>query len=150
METLLQDIRYGALLRKDFAFTAVAVSILALGIGANTAIFSLVNSLFLRLLPVQDPSRLVHIYQTHNEAGGDRALSYPDFLYYRIHNQTLAGLAAQYPWAPISLVTAGESNEVNGAVVSSNYFSLLGLRPFLGRFFYPRRTMYRIGTRSRD
>jgi putative ABC transport system permease protein len=98
METLLQDIRYGLrILRKYPAFTAAAVSILALGIGANTAIFSLLNSLFLQRLPVQDPSQLVHIYQNHNHGGGDRALSYPDFVYYRKHNRTLSDVAAQYP-----------------------------------------------------
>lgn len=74
METLLQDIRYGALLRKDFAFTAVAVSILALGIGANTAIFSLVNSLFLRLLPVQDhPDSCISTRPTTRLAGTVRS-----------------------------------------------------------------------------
>jgi predicted permease len=137
MGTLLQDLRFGIrMLAKSPGFTAVAVLTLALGIGANTAIFSLVDALFLQTLPVRDPSRLVDVYQTR-KGQGYFAISYVDYLYYRDHNRSFSDLAAHYSSSPINLITPGESKEINGSVVSANYFSLLGLRPLLGRFFLP-------------
>jgi hypothetical protein len=135
LESLLQDVRYAfRMLRKSPGFTAVALLTLALGIGANTAIFSLLDTLFFRRLPVQNSSQLVYLFQTRNHTGY-ASLSYPDYLYYRDHNRSLSQLAAHYSFAPINLVANGESKEINGSVVTANYFSLLRLQPALGRFF---------------
>lgn len=135
VETLAQDVQYGLRrLRKSPGFTGVAVLMLALGIGANTAIFSLVHSLFLRLLPVPNASQLVHVYGTRN-GHGHVPLSYPDYLEYRDRVQSISDLAAQYPTSPINLVVSGESQPINGGVVTYNYFRVLQLVPSLGRFF---------------
>jgi predicted permease len=137
VETLAQDLRYGLRrLRKSPGFTGVAVLTLALGIGANTAIFSLVHSLFLRLLPVPNASQLVHVYGTRN-GHGHFPLSYLDYLEYRDRVQSISDLAAQYPTSPINLVVSGESQLINGGVVTHNYFRVLQLAPSLGRFFGP-------------
>jgi predicted permease len=137
IESLLQDIRFALrMLRKSPGFTAVAILTLALGIGANTAIFSLIDTLFLQPLPVRDSTSLVDVYGTVR-GRTYRQLSYPDYLYYRDHAQTVADLAAQYPTSPIHLVVSQEPLEINGSVVTWNYFRLLKLTPALGRFFLP-------------
>ena len=135
MSVLAQDLIYGfRMFRKNPGFTAIAILTVALGIGANTAIFSLIDSLFLRTLPVRDPSHLVNVFQTRANCEFC-ALSYPDYVYYRDHNHVFSDLAAHYSFAPINLVVSGESTEINGSVISGNYFSVVGVRPFLGRFF---------------
>ncbi|HEV2386210.1 MAG TPA: ABC transporter permease [Candidatus Acidoferrales bacterium] len=135
MTTLLQDVKYGLrLLGRSPAFAAVAVLTLALGIGANTAIFSLLDALFLMPLPVPNASQLVDVYKTRNGRGYGE-LSYPDYVFYRDRSDAFSALAAEYPTAPINLVISGESQELNGSVVSQNYFHVLELSPFLGRFF---------------
>ncbi len=137
MRTILQDLRFGArMLMKNPGFTLIAVFTLALGIGANTAVFSLVNTLFLRPLPLKDAERLVGIYEFRNGRVGLEDLSYTDYLDYRDRNTVFAGLAASagvWVW-----LTEGEtSSEHNGQLVSANYFSVLGAQPHLGRFFLP-------------
>src|SRR6266540_465545 len=137
MRTILQDLRFGArMLMKNPGFTLIAVITLALGIGANTAVFSLVNTLFLRPLPLKDAERLVGIYEFRNGRVGLEDLSYTDYLDYRDRNTVFAGLAASagvWVW-----LTEGEtSSEHNGQLVSANYFSVLGAQPHLGRFFLP-------------
>jgi len=137
MTSLWQDLRYALRgLRKSSGFTAAAVAILGLGIGASTTIVSLVDALYLRTLPARDPSRLVEIYQTRNP-GEYFNLSYVDYLHYRAHTRSFSGLAAHYSHAPINLATSGESREINGSVATASYFEVLGLRPQLGRFFSP-------------
>jgi predicted permease len=137
IDTFLQDLHYGLrMLRKSPGFTAVAILTLALGIGANTAIFSLINTLFLQPLPLRDSASLVDVYGTV-QGRAYRDLSYPDYLYYRDHAQTVADLAAQYPTSPIHLVVSQDAQEINGSVVTWNYFRLLKLTPALGRFFLP-------------
>ncbi len=137
MSDLWGDLRYG--LRQLFrnpGFTFVAVLTLALGIGANTVIFSIVNGLLLRPLPVEQADRLVALWATDRRSGETRNLSYPEYLDYRDHGGAFTGLAAQYG-VPISLGTGDRTEVVWGELVSENYFSVVGLAPALGRTFRP-------------
>ena len=138
MQTLWQDVRFGArMLFRNRALTVVSVLTLGLGIGANAAIFSLLNTLFYRPLHVADPDSLVHVYETRQDRADLFPLSYPDFLYYRDHVETLSGLVSHYASAPINLATGTTSREISGSVVTGGFFELLGIRPELGRFFRP-------------
>jgi predicted permease len=125
---LLRDLRYGlrGLVSRP-GFTAAAVLTLALGIGANTAIFSLVNAVLLQRLPIRDSQRVVHV----NGAGGN-VLSYPEYADLRDHQASFDGLAA---WGGIlaSLNDGGGAELVQGLIVTGNYFEVLGVRPALGR-----------------
>jgi macrolide transport system ATP-binding/permease protein len=129
-----QDLRYGfRMLRKSPGFTTIAILSLSLGIGANTAIFSLANAVLLRALPVMEPDRLVTISSA--APGRDRlAVSYPDYLDFRDRNEVLSGLLC---WGelPLSVSTGGQAEQVTGMLVSTNYFSVLGVTPAQGRFF---------------
>ncbi|HWB95429.1 MAG TPA: ABC transporter permease [Bryobacteraceae bacterium] len=129
-----QDVRYALRsFRKSPTFTAVAILSLALGIGVNTAIFSLVNAVLLRPLPVPEPDRLISVY--HRSAHGSGQLSsssYPDYEYYRDHAQSLAGLMA-YVRLPVDLRQGGEVRRVSAEIATANYFSVLGVEPKLGR-----------------
>jgi predicted permease len=137
MQTIWQDLRYGArMLLKRPGFTLIAVITLALGIGANTAVFSLVNSLFLRPLSVKDAERLVGIYEFRNGQVGAEDLSYADYLEFRDRNTVFSDLAAHsHAW--FWMAVGDESSELEGSLVSSNYFSVLGIEPHMGRFFLP-------------
>jgi predicted permease len=139
MQNLLQDLRFGArLLFRNPLFTAVAVFSLALGISANTTIFSVFNAIFLCTLPVHDPGRLVSMFTTDAKNTGQflnyMQLSYPNFEDYRDQNQVFSGLVAQI-MMPMSLSTAGEPERVIGEVVSGNYFDVLGVKMAAGRPF---------------
>jgi predicted permease len=137
LENLVQDLRYGArMLLKQPGFTFVAVLTLALGIGANLTIFSFVDTMFLRPLPARDPERLVTVEATLNGRSSD-GQGYATFEHYRDHCQSLEALVAHYSTAPVNIVAEGDSRVTNGAVVSGNYFSVLGIQPRLGRFFLP-------------
>jgi predicted permease len=137
IETLLQDLRHGLrIFRKNPGFTTAAVLSLALGIGANLTIFSFVDAFFLRPIPAREPKRLVN-------AEGIRSpwphgyYAYPSYVLYRDHSKSFEALAAHYSTTPLNMVIDGDSRMVNGAVVSANYFSMLGIQPRLGRFFLP-------------
>ena len=137
MGTLLQDIRYGwRQLLKHPGFTALAILSMALGIGANTAIFSLVDTVLLRPLPVQEPSQLIAVDgQLRN--GTDFTLqSYPNYKDYRDRNTVFSGLLA-YRFVVTSLSHNGVNERVWGFDVSGNYFDVLGVKPALGRGFLP-------------
>jgi len=141
MHNLMQDLRYGALLLfRNPMFTAVAVISLALGISANTAIFSLFNAIFLGTLPVHDPARLVSIFTTDAKNTGQfldyMQLSYPNLEDYRDQNQVFSGLVAQIPMQ-MSLSTGVEPERVIGEAVSGNYFEVLGVKTAVGRPFRP-------------
>jgi predicted permease len=137
MQTLLQDLRYGArMLRKNPGFTVIAIIVLGVGIGANTAIFSLFNALFLRPLPVKDAHQLVGIYGIRDGRFGEPSLSHADYLDYRGRN-TVFGEVAAHANTWIWLAEGEASSEISGCLVSANYFSVLGLRPHSGRFFSP-------------
>jgi len=138
MDTLLQDLRYGIrTLAKSPGFTAVAVLSLALGIGVNTSIFSFVDFLLLRPLPLPQSNRLVSVFY-HDQRTSQiySAMSYPDYEYYRDHNEVLSGLAA-YDDVEVSLQTGDGAEKLPGEIVSGNYFSVLDVRPLLGRSFLP-------------
>ncbi len=132
MSRFLQDLQYSLRrLRKSPGFTAAAILSLALGIGANSAIFTAVNSLLLRPLPVEKPGQLVFF----NRGNGYNTLSYPDYRDFRDRADALSGVAADRI-VPISLsVQAGNNSRVWGYEATANYFELLGVKPFLGRFF---------------
>ncbi len=137
METLLQDIRFGfRQLMKQPGFAALAIVSMALGIGANTSIFSLVDTALLRPLAVKEPSQLVELYGTlHN--GADWSLqSYPNYKEYRDRNTVLSGLFV-YRVVVSSLTVNNSSQRVWGYLVSGNYFDVLGVKPMLGRAFLP-------------
>ncbi len=136
MQTIWQDLRYGArMLLKKPGFTLIAVITLALGIGANTAIFSLVNTALLRPLPVAEPERLVFLNVVSEK--GDRIFptsSYPNYRDFRDRNDALSGLIA-YRIAPVSLSHDGTNERLWGYLVTGNYFEVLGIEPVLGRLF---------------
>ena len=129
MDSIIKDLRYGirSLLKRP-GFTAIAVLTLALGIGANTAIFSAVNATLMRPLPVADPDRLVFVF--NGPAGS--VFSYPDYTAYRDHNNVFDALIA---WGGItaSLNSNDQTDLVAGAIVSGNFFDVLGVRAQLGR-----------------
>src|SRR5574341_355118 len=134
-DEMIQDLRYGArMLRTHKGFTAVATLTLALGIGAVTAIFSVVNAALWRPLPgATEPERLVAIVRGDNDGP---PLSYPDFSVLREGAESLAGLAA-INLAEASFGAGERSEVVLGALVSGEYFDALGVRPALGRGFLP-------------
>jgi putative ABC transport system permease protein len=138
MRTLLQDLLYGLrILWKSPSFTAVAVFTLALGIGANTAIFSIVNGVLLRPLPFANPQQLISIggFDTRRSpAIPNGSISYPDFTDVRSRNHSFSDVAA-YEDNEFTLSGAGTSLHVNVEIVSSNLFRLLGTQPAVGRDF---------------
>ncbi|MGZ4889075.1 MAG: ABC transporter permease, partial [Candidatus Angelobacter sp.] len=144
VETLWQDLRYGArLLRKSTAFTLVAVITLALGIGANTAIFSMTYQILLRRLPVPHPDELVVLRSPGPKEGstnsdGDNAafFSYPLYKDLRERDKVFAGLLGRFP-VPLSVSAMGRAERADGELVSGNYFEVLGVSPALGRIFGP-------------
>jgi len=137
MDSLIKDIRYG--LRSLFkrpAFTAIALVALALGIGANTAIFSLVNAVVLRPLPFSQPDRLVWVWGNIRNGGNRASISPPDFLDYREKNKAFENFAASFsmPLA-VNITGAGDPERLNGSAVTGNYFQTFGVTPLLGRGF---------------
>ena len=140
MLRILSDIRFTLRnLRRSPLFTFVAVASLALGIGANTAIFSLMDQLMLRLLPVKDPQQLVMIWTTGPHMGnnnGPRAASYPMYQDFQQRSQVFSYIFCRYG-APLSLSFKGQTERVTGELVSGNYFQALGVQPALGRLFTP-------------
>ncbi len=136
---LVQDIRFGLRsLRKSPGFTAVAVLSLALGIGANTTIFSYVNALLLRPPSVVAAPEKLRAVWNRLPDGQYRQFSYPDYVYYRDHSQVFSGLVA-YSSDPerVSWTYRGKTGLVMGQLVSGNFFSTLGVKPILGRAFLP-------------
>jgi putative ABC transport system permease protein len=139
METLLKDIRYG--LRgawKRPGFTMVVLITLALGIGANTAIFSLINAVLIRPLPFQDPDRLVWTWGNIRNGSNRASVSPLDFLDYRQRNQTFEEFAAMLSFpSSTNLTGGGEPQRLSAAGVTGNYFQALGVQPAMGRTFLP-------------
>src|SRR5262245_42014509 len=132
MQTLVQDVRYGArMLLKKPGFTLIAILTLALGIGANTAIFSLVNKVMLRPLPVERPDQLVAL---NNASLNLPVISYPNLRDFRDRNNVLSGMMA-YRYTILGLSNNGVNERVLGYLATGNYFDLLGVKPALGRFF---------------
>jgi putative ABC transport system permease protein len=138
MEGLFNDIAYGTrTLRKHPGFTAIAVLTLALGIGANTAIFSVVNAVLLNPLPYSEPQRLVALGQTSPENPGTRGnVSYPNFLDWKTRSRVFDGIAAYYN-TNLTMTGGEKAVRLRGAVVTHNLFNLLGVSPIHGRSFQP-------------
>jgi predicted permease len=135
MNDLLQDMRYALRqLRKNPGFTEVAVLTLALGIGANTAIFSVIDAVLLRPLPFRDSHQLVRVRPTEPGRLDDIGVSYPAFLDWRSRNHVFEGLSA-FHTDDFTLTGRGEPMHLVGGVVSANMFSVLGVAPVLGRDF---------------
>ncbi len=135
MNTLIQDLRYGIrMLCKSPGFTAVAVITLALGIGANTAIFSVVDAVLLRPLPYHEPERLVQLFETES-APGRYPLTGPDYLDWQAQTQTLESTTL-FDWGGnVNASGEGEPEPANVLRTQANFFSLLGVQPVLGRTF---------------
>lgn len=135
LETFWQDLRYGLRqLRRNPGFTAVAIITLALGIGANTAIFSLVEAALFPPFAVSNPDRLAGVYTSGPDGTGYSSTSYPDYIYYRDHNQVFSGLMA-YAHLRLRWTSGDQTTFPWAAIVSSNYFNVLGVKPFVGRTF---------------
>ncbi|HSB12440.1 MAG TPA: ABC transporter permease [Blastocatellia bacterium] len=137
METVWQDVRYAfRMLYKNRSFTAVAALALALGIGANSAIFSVVNSVLFRPLPYRDPQRLVMIWENHQQRGGpEREWASPaDLRDWREQPQSFDNVAGLLGWGP-TMTGRDEPEDLQGAAVSYDTFSMLGVAPALGRGF---------------
>src|SRR5271156_241660 len=138
MGTLVQDIRYGLrVLAKRPGFAIAAVLTLALGIGLNTAIFSLYNGVLLRPLPARDPERLVNLYSAVQGERGAGIFSHPAYVFYRDRNTSFSSVAA-YAGGHMLLSAGSVAPELLQAqMVSANYFEMLGASPALGRSFSP-------------
>lgn len=141
---LTQDLRSGVrMLKKSPGFTAVAILSLALGIGANTAIFTIINAVFLHPLPVQEPSQLVEMYTRDTktvDANSNFQLtptSLPNYEDYRDQNTVFTGLAAATFPIPLNWGGQAEPQQLLGSLVSPNFFNVLGVKAFRGRFFFP-------------
>ena len=132
MTNFWQDLRYGLrLLLKNPGFTAIAVLTLALGIGANTALFSVVNGVLLNPLPYPEPERLVAVY-SNADSSGMGSISYPNFLDWQRDNHSFSALGA-FRTEEYNLTGAGEPERLHGHMVSADFLSALGIHPILGR-----------------
>src|SRR5690349_5919495 len=134
-ERVLQDLRYAArTLRKSAGFTAVVLAALALGIGATTAIFTVVNSVLLEPLPFPHPGRLVALREVRRDGQINPSVQTQNILDWQARNRSFEYVAA-HQRLPVNLVDAGgNAEQVNGLRVSADFFPLLGVRPLLGRW----------------
>ncbi len=137
MTALLQDLRYGMrMLGRQPGFTVIAVLTLALGIGANTAIFSVVNAVLLRPLPYREPERLVKIWETNEDKGGAREMSsISNLLDWQSRNRSFQEIAAWQRLSSITLTGESRAAELTAGQVTANFFSLLGVDAAIGRTF---------------
>jgi putative ABC transport system permease protein len=137
LSVLAQDLRYAIRsLRRQPLFATIAVVTLALGIGANTAIFSVVNGVLLKPLPYREPERLVMLWETMKDA--DRIMvSYPNFLDWRARQRLFEDITVYNPFDSQNMTGQGDAERVRSALVAGNYFQLLGVRPGLGRLIEP-------------
>src|SRR5262245_23908837 len=135
-DEMLQDLRYGArMLAKNPGFTTIAILTLALGIGANTAIFSVVNGVLLRPLQYEDADRLV-VIKEHRPDGRPSQVTPANFLDWRAQNNVFSEMAATFA-RPVNLTGATEAERITLSTVSASFFQLLGAHPALGRAFLP-------------
>ena len=134
MHIFLQDVRYALRqLRKSPGFTTVALLTLSLGIGANTALFSVINGVLLNPLPFPHPDQLVTLHES--KPNFDRgSISYPNFRDWQKDNHTFSAIAVSRPYA-LSLTGVGEAEQVDNDFISSDFFTVLGVKPLLGRTF---------------
>jgi putative ABC transport system permease protein len=140
LRTFWTDLKYGIrMMRKNPAFTAAAVIALALGIGANTAIFSVVNSVLLRPLAYQEPDRLVMVWENNFRRGNDRNVISPaNYFDWKAQNSVFSDIAAfAFFTSPLTLSAGGDRVEIKAQLVTWNFFSVLGVQPALGRAILP-------------
>ena len=137
MSYVLQDLRYALrMLRKKPGFAFVVVLTLALGIGANTAIFTVVDAALLHSLPYRDPSRLVHLWETNRQQDfAEREASYPDYLDWK-QNEVFEALGG-YSQRSFTLAGTDAPERIAGASVTSSFFDVLGVKASPGRTFLP-------------
>jgi putative ABC transport system permease protein len=140
MGDIVRDVRYAArVLAKNSVFTVVAVLTLALGIGANTAIFTLLDQVLLRLLPVKEPQQLALLTMRGDHYGnnwGGNAISYPMYRDFQDRNEVFSGMFCRFP-TQVSLTFNGQAERVDAELVSGTYFNVLGVTTILGRTFTP-------------
>jgi len=137
LETFFNDLRFGLrMLRKSPGFTTVAVLTLALGIGANTAIFSVVYGVVLRPLPYSHPDRIVQLTESYRGESDEKDLTYAELQFLQEHRSSFDFLAA-FTTVGFNFAVHSDAERVNGLYVSSEYFSVLGIRPILGEVFRP-------------
>ena len=140
LDSLVRDFRYGVrTLAKNPAFTLIAMATLALGIGANTAMFSLLDQVVLRLLPVRDPERVVIVRETGNHYGnsyGPNTISWPMFEDLRDNNQVFSGMFCRFP-AIVTIIGGDRAAQISAELVSGSYFPILGVGAALGRTIAP-------------
>ena len=140
LDSLVRDLRYGVrTLAKNPAFTLIALATLALGIGANTAMFSLLDQVVLRLLPVRDPERVVIVRETGNHYGnsyGPNTISWPMFEDLRDNNQVFSGMFCRFP-ATVTISGGDRAAQISAELVSGSYFPTLGVGAALGRTIAP-------------
>lgn len=137
IETIWQDVVYGVrMLRRSPGFTVAVVLTLALSIGANTAIFSVVNVVFLRPLPYPDPDRLVYIKENSQAIGVSPFATNREYIAWKNRNQTLAQIGA-YMYADANLTGKGEAERITYATATASFFPMLGIQPVIGRNFVP-------------
>src|SRR6202050_235615 len=130
MHTLISDIRYGfRMLARKPAFTVLAILTLALGIGANTAIFSVVDAVLLRPLPFRDPDKLVQLFETES-APGNFPMTGQDYLDWRAQNRTFEDMAVYSYQTRHNVTVAGEPQRAQGVQIQANFFDMLGVQPF--------------------
>src|SRR2546425_6971863 len=136
MNPLWQDLRYAVrMMGKTLSVTALVVVVLALGIGANAAIFSVVNAALLRPLPYADPDKLVRLSEDSPNVP-QMSISYPNFLDWREQNKVFSGIAA-LQFRSLNLTGTDEPERLAGRAVSAELFDVLGVKPALGRSFAP-------------
>ena len=137
MQSGLKDLRFGArTLIKNPAFSAIAILVIALGVGANTAIFSVVNAVLLQPLPFPDPDRLIVLSEQMPHTGERMSISFPSFLDWRTHARSLDGMAGYRAYAG-TITGIDPPTRLNGRLVSAGFFEILGVKPILGRSIGP-------------
>lgn len=137
MRTLTQDVKYAfRMFRKSPVVSLAMVFSVGLGLGANIAIFSVIQAVFLKPLPVRGPSELTALYTFDRSTAKYQAVSYLDYLSYRDHITSFSGLAA-YVRFPLDFKSEGQTERLSAEIVSQNYFSVVGIEPFIGRSFSP-------------
>ncbi len=135
LEDFVGDLKFGArMLRKNTGFAATAILTLALGIGANTAIFSVVNTVLLQPLPYRDPGRLVWA-DVYNPQMNDNAVANPEFTNWALNNHSFEAMGAMGNAGPMTLTQAGEPEQVMGGFMTPSLLEVLGVQPQIGRWF---------------
>src|ERR1700752_3620667 len=131
---MIQDFTFALRwLRKNRGFTVLAVLMLAVGIGVNTAMFSVINAVLLRPLPYGEPDRIVWMNESGPEVA-NRQVSYPNFVDWRARNQVFESMSTFRGWG-VNLTGAGEAESLDARIVSAGYFSVMRAAPFMGRDF---------------